>query len=264
MPQDMTPSLDHVKLGRLVTDMEHPSEHSHDPESQIPIQKSTRILHHYKESESDLKTDNFGAKLLSLLSLKRSKEMKTTINVTGDAVTSHGMNNYRDWFADIIQQENTRRWLEGAWGNCDDVYLMVEYQVIRNAHIAGQRTIGSTAAIDGSVPVSTAVGAATCMILPSDLVDFSFNALQERGNSAQMDFREEGESVFAVTYRKLDVKKRSSGKFNDKPLGPYMWKRYGPYLSHIRPRLKGLKVEEKYDLLEVKLELELDEDSESD
>lgn len=104
MPQNTTPSLKHVKLGRLVTDTEHPSEHSHDPKSQIAIQKSKRTLYQYKESESDSKADSYGAKLLNLLSLKRSHEMKTSIKVAGDAITSHRMDNYRDWFSDIIQQ----------------------------------------------------------------------------------------------------------------------------------------------------------------
>ena len=69
MPQNTIPSLEHVKLGRLITDKEYPSEDKHDPKSQIPIQESTRILYQYTESERDSKTDNFGAKLLSLFCL---------------------------------------------------------------------------------------------------------------------------------------------------------------------------------------------------
>ena len=88
-------------------------------------------------------------------------------------------------------------------------------------------------------------------MLPSDLVNPSFNALRERGNSAQVNFKERGESVFAVTYRKLKVKSRSNGEFKDKPLGPYRWKAYYPL------RLKG---KEPKDLVEV--ELELDEEPE--
>lgn len=132
---------------------------------------------------------------------------------------------------------------------------MVEYQVIRNAHIAGQRKAGSTAAVDGKIPVSTAVGAATCVILPSDLVDPSFNAVRERGGSARVDFKEKGESVFAVTYRKLKIKSRSSGEFKDKPLGPYRWKRYGTELASAETRTRSSLVKTD-DVLEVQLELD--------
>ena len=252
MPQHSSLHLDQISLGRFVIDRQYPSDDFYNPVSDIPVKTIVKKLNQCTESESDAEADGIGARLLSFLSFKRSEEMRKKVDVSSDVVTFYKMENYRAWFMDVIGREKNREWLESA-ANSEEVYLVVEYQTVLNARVKERREDGNQIEVRGQVPVSEALGAVSGMtMLPLNAFNPSFNASRARDASDRIDYREEGEAVFAVRYRKLKFKSRSSGDVKGMKLGPNIWKRYSAYLAE--PATD--------DFLEVELEKEEEEEGE--
>ena len=222
-----------ISLGRLVTDTEYPCQDFFDPQSDVPLQNSSKTYHQYQAAESDSKDSNIGAKLLQLLSLKRAREENTNIEINSERVTTHLLSNYRAWFADIIQQQSTRKWIENALKS-DKIYLVVGYHTALNPRVSESRNFSQTDAVNGTIPVSGAIAASTGVMLPSDVVDPAVEIRRLNGGAASQAFEDEGESVFAVMYRELKFKRHSSRQLREKPLGSNMWIKYSTFRSGTR------------------------------
>lgn len=220
MPQYTPLAIGEIKLGMLVTNPQYPYSGSLPLAEKKPIKHSSISLRTVIDDEQDSKASDLGARLLELLSFNRSKEKDLNIKITG-RVTSHRLNDYVDWFAEAIQDEETQKWIERK-SKSGGIYLAVEYQTVRNAQVSEEQTAKRAVSGTGKMPISTLIGTALCVILPSDAVDPSAGFSRQRDRAAKVDYEVEGESVFAVTYRLLKINEHASNV----ELSKTMWKRY--------------------------------------
>ena len=191
---------------------------------------------------------------MQLLSLKRAKKDNSNIEIISERVTTHLLSNYRAWFADIIQQEPTRKWIEDALTS-KKIYMVVDYHTMLNPRVSESRNSGQTDAINGSIPISVAVAAGIGVMLPSDVVDPTVDASRRKSGAASQRFEDEGESVFAVMYRELKFRRYSKRQLQGKPLGPNMWIKYSSFRGVTRGPVKSKEEEENLaDILEAELE----------
>jgi hypothetical protein len=188
--------FDSIKLGRFVTNVDHPNLRHHDPPcaeppKQIVSPRDSYIGLHQKRSSA-----SFGSALTSLISAWFSKRVKMQVRVTADKITTYTLDNSDGWFEDAVCIPATRTWIERTVDREDDIYMIVGFHAITNARITQDIVQGKDLRGQISLPVSAgfAVVGTLDHSVRGDLHDL---------DSSQSHFVALGDHVCAFQYRKM-------------------------------------------------------------
>ncbi|KAI0109670.1 hypothetical protein GGR51DRAFT_512373 [Nemania sp. FL0031] len=113
IPEQILLPLQSVKLGRFVTNFDHPHQNYHDPPgSQPSILLSNRTM--FTGEHLVAGGSNFGSVLASLVSAQFSKQAKLKISVTTEHVKTYTLDNSDSWFEKATRLPATQTWVERA------------------------------------------------------------------------------------------------------------------------------------------------------
>ena len=249
LPQTFLPRAS-VQLGRLVLNVQQP----HSDFLPIPVDPQDIIVKpadQFQGQDASTTTKEFGSSLCHLLSLTRSKQKGTVTRITTDRVTTYLLNNSGQWFREVVQNEDARKWIENANRRGDDIYLVAGFHTVLDAHVYETGVDRNTTTGSAALPVAEALTATGVFVPFGEVVDPSMTGRSEQQQGGQQSFVATGEQISAVQYRKIQFKWHTSRELHDKPLGPNRWKTYWT--------LRG----DDHDVVEVDLgnDLELEDDS---
>jgi hypothetical protein len=141
IPDDLL-SLNAVKLGRFLTNLDEPQDFYDDPslEGFANSSVSYSSLTDFKSEEKD-STGYFG--LNSLLSTIWSKNTETFVDIETEVSKVYKLDKSREWFKQAIKLEETRRWIYEAIEAGYRIYMVVGYKTITNAVIKRKKNLQS-------------------------------------------------------------------------------------------------------------------------
>jgi hypothetical protein len=195
--------LNSVRLGRFVINIDDPQQDYLDP---VCDQVAEVIIKHhleYNELQQTATDNNFTSVLTRLVSASRSKRSKLLTEVTTDQATTYQLGNSGLWFKNAVKLQPTRKWIEQAIDQGDDVYVVVGYHTLLDARIVESATMVSGFRAQLEVPVTASLGATGVVIPMGNIADPEISGHQQRCQGAQKQFVATGEQIFAVQYRKV-------------------------------------------------------------
>ena len=126
-----------------------------------------------------------------------------------------------------MKHEETRKWIERVIDEGEDIYVVIGYYTLVDAHIVEQTRGGSAYRVKAVLPVSAALAATGVLVPIGDLADPGVTAYHDRTKDEQRQFIAQGEQICAVQYRKVRHRWFASNKVdNAKLTKETMWKRY--------------------------------------
>ena len=256
LPQTFLP-LDSIRIGRLVLSVDEPQSNYLDivGDPEIIIKQ-----HENYTGQATSATDkSFASALTSLISTSRTRQKSSFTRITTTLVKTYQMTNSGTWFKRLLQVQETRKWIEQAYREVNDIYLVVGYHTMLDAQVIdGGATINE---IDGSVevPLGAALAAQGLVIPLGGVIDPKVAGQYKHSQGAQQQFIAPGEQICAVQYRKLRFNWFSSRDLNNAVLGPNQWKVYWSTRGHkqgvndvIEPELQDdLELEDDRQLREI-------------
>jgi hypothetical protein len=198
VPKPFLP-YDSIKLGRFVTNVEHPNLSHHDPPCAEPPKQVVSPRDSYVGEHRKSTGASFESALTSLMSAWFSKRAKTQVQVTADKITTYTLDNSDEWFEDAVRIPVTQTWIERAVDRGNNIYMIVGFHAITNARII--QDTAQTKDLGGQInlPVSAMVG-----VVPfGNIVDPSGRGKQHDLDSSLSHFVALGEQVCAFQYRKM-------------------------------------------------------------
>jgi len=202
LPQIFIP-VESIKLGRLVTSVDHPHQDYHDPEySPTPV-PTINIRAHYGGLGHGSRTTNFSAALTSLLSAGFSKRAKSRIRVETNLVRTYTLQNSTQWFEKAVSSEESRRWFERTIDQGDDIYFVVGFHTVTDAQIIYESAEGDEHRGRVRLPIGLAMNAAGVTAPLGDLVNPQVGAHQGSVEGFIEHFKAPGEQICAFQYRKV-------------------------------------------------------------
>ncbi|KIW89447.1 uncharacterized protein Z519_09603 [Cladophialophora bantiana CBS 173.52] len=225
IPQTFLP-VEAIKLGRIVLNVADPQSDFLDPISPMDIEVVVKSHSDFIGHDSKSLEKGFSSTLTRLVSISRSKQKKTLTSITADRVVTHQISNSGKWFNQALENEATRKWIEQANNQGDDVYLVVGYHTMFDAQVVEGGSLDAKMTAHISLPIAEALAAAGVVIPLGDMIDPSVGGHRQQQQGQQKRFVAAGEQICAVQYRKLRFKWYSSSKMDDPTLGPSKWKSY--------------------------------------
>ena len=202
--------LESVQLGRFVLNIDEPQSDYIDPACDTSADVITNPQFHYSAVQQSATNKDFTAKLARLASASRSKRNGVSTKVVSDRVTTYQLSNSGQWFKRAIIDEKLRRWIVEAIEQGDNIYMIVGYHTMFDAHVieGGNSTSDSSARLN--VPVTAALAATGAVTQISNIVDPSVGGGNKEEQRSKRQFLAVGEQICAIQYRKLRFKWYSS------------------------------------------------------
>jgi hypothetical protein len=202
LPQIFIP-VESIKLGRLVTSIDHPNQNYYDPAySSTPV-PTINIRAHYSGLGHASRTSNFSSALTSLLSAGFSKRAKSRVRVETNLVQTYTLQNSTQWFEKAVSSEESRRWFERTIDQGDDVYFIVGFHTIIDAQIIYESAEGNEHTGRLGLPVGLALNAAGVIAPLGDLADPQVGVRHGSVEGVIEHFKAPGEQICAFQYRKV-------------------------------------------------------------
>lgn len=241
-----------VSLGRFVVSIEDPHQDFHDPLHSTTLAIAEKLQKNFTGTYTSVRHHNASAEIATLLSASFSKRLKTSVQITTVQAKTYYLNNVGDWFQNAVRSRDTQRWIERVIDEGEDIYAIVAYHTLLDAHI--QESSGDSSADSGriGVPLSTALNASgVCM--PFVVGDPRLGGSRGGVVNEQGSWVASGEQVHAVQYRKVRWDWFSRKRVEEMKLAkrPF-WERYDR-LRSAEDEVEG----EEEDMIEVDLEDEL-------
>jgi hypothetical protein len=244
-----------VKLGRFVTNVNEPHRDYYDSNTSrnFSIVEKVEMEMDYDGVDTLTNHRNFAFELTSFLSSSFSRRAKTSIRITTGQVKTYYLDNNGQWFRNTVQSEDVRMWIERTIDEGEDIYVVVGYHTILDAHIAEQsgeqRDFGGKVVLPTSAAMA-AMAAAGVVVPFGNIADHGLAGASGRTEDQHRQFVARGERIIAVQYRKLRFRWFSSKNVVDKATlaKETQWKRYD------RPRYLQSDGE---DMVEVELDDDL-------
>ncbi|KAI1741793.1 hypothetical protein F4680DRAFT_415125 [Xylaria scruposa] len=202
VPEQTFLPLNSVKLGRFITNFEHPHQNYHDPSvTQPSILLSNRTMF----TGENLVASDYGFKstLTSLLSARFSKREKSKLYVTTEDFKTYTLDNSDSWFDEAVRLPATQSWAERAIDRGYEIYLIVGYHTTTNARLSQESAAEKGVGGHIELPVSLALNSAGVVAPLGDTIDPSATFDHQGVGRAQSRFVAPGEQVCAVEYRKV-------------------------------------------------------------
>ncbi|KAF7172190.1 hypothetical protein CNMCM5623_004430 [Aspergillus felis] len=235
-----------VKLGRFVTNVDEPHRDYYDPSLPLDSSCYEKVELNYDSVDTLVGHRRFYSELSSFLSSSISKSTKISLRITTEQAKTYYLGNNGQWFRDVAQLDDARKWIERTIDEGEDIYLVVGFHTILDAHIVEQSGEQSNSGGKLVVPITTALAASGVFIQPAIPVDPGLSGMRGRAEDQQRHFVAQGEQIVAVQYRKVRFKFFSSKDIDKATLAKKTrWERYD------RPRYLQSNDE---DMMEIELE----------
>jgi hypothetical protein len=202
LPQIFIP-VKSIKLGRLVTSVDHPYQDYHDPAYSPTPLPTINIRAHYGGLGHGSHTSNFSSALTSLLSAGYSKRTKSKVRIETNLVRTYTLQNSTQWFEKAVSSEETRRWFERAIDQGDDIYFVVGFHTVTDAQIIYESVEGNDHTGRLRLPVGLALNAAGVIAPLGDLADPQVDVHHGSVEGVIEHFKAPGEQICAFQYRKV-------------------------------------------------------------
>lgn len=192
-----------IKLGRFTVSIKQPHQEYHDPscasapEAIIALRNDYGGLHH-----SALNT-GFTTALTSLLSSGISKRAKTSIRIATDQVKTYTLGNSGKWFTEAMSLEETRKWVERAIDQDDDIYLVIGFHTITNARIVQESIQGREVGGQINLPIGLSLATVGAIAPLGNIVDPRVAGHRQLTEGGHIEFMAPGEQICALQYRKV-------------------------------------------------------------
>lgn len=248
LPQFFLPQTA-VKLGRFVTNVHEPHRYYHDPSPRSDFSVVEKVETNYDSIDTLAGHYNFVSDLTSFLSSSLSNTTKTSIRIRTKQVKTYYLDNNGQWFRDVVQLEDVRKWIERTIDEGEDIYVVVGFHTVLDARVGEQS--GEERGFGGKLvmPISTALAATGAVVPFGNLADPRLAGNNGRTEYQQRQFVAQGEQIIAVQYRKVRFRFLSSKSVGKATLAKETrWERYD------RPRYLQSDGE---DIVEVELEDDL-------
>ena len=203
-------ALDAIKLGRFVLDTDQPHQDYFDP----PLDSSPAAIKSEQINLTERHRDDIDAQTNALLDplagascLKHDHNLNTIATAQS---TVHQLANSRDWFHTAIREEETRKWIEKAIMEGEKIYLIVGYEIVRDAWLNKAQSSLKKRTVNLQAPLSAAL-ATIGVVLPLGVsADPRINQFMAESHFAGESHVAPGEQVSAVQDRKVKFKGFSS------------------------------------------------------
>jgi hypothetical protein len=226
LPQFLLP-LAAVNLGRFVISIDEPHIDYHDPLCDMRSDVTGKVQTKYDSTNSSVDDRSFASQLTSFLSSTFSKRAATSVRITSDQVNTYFLNNTGKWFEAAVEHEETRKWIERMIDEGEDIYVVIGYYTLVDAHIVEQTGGRGAFGVKAILPVSAALTAIGVVIPFGGLTNPGVEAYHGRMEDEQRQFIAQGEQICAVQYRKVRHSWFASNKVDKtKLVKETLWKRY--------------------------------------
>lgn len=208
---DLLLPQDSVKLGRFITNIDHPHQGYHDPswtEAPEPIITLREGFIGLNSKENDI---GFTTALTSLLSVGFARRAKVEVEITVDHVRTYVLNNSDEWFVKATDFLATKTWIERQVDRDNDMFMIVGFHTVTNARIAQQIVSGTNTHGKTHVPTSLSLAALGPL---GSVFKPSMQASNYRTNNVRTNFTAPGEQICALQYRKVQHRWLSSKTFD--------------------------------------------------
>lgn len=192
-----------VKLGRFITNIDHPHQGYHDPNYARTPKPAISSRESYIGLNHESSNANFGAALTSLISAGFSRRAKTQVAVMTDCVRTYSLDNSDEWFTEAMAMLGTRTWIERTVDRGYDIYMIVGFHTVTNARIAHKFAHERDAGGQINVPVSLTLAAVGAMAPLGNIIDPSVGGNSQSDDNTQAFFKAPGEQICAFQYRKV-------------------------------------------------------------
>ena len=194
-----------VKLGRFITNIDHPDQNYHDPPAtQIPgaLTSPLEALSGYTCKENSA---GFSSVLSNSLSPELSKQLNARVKIKGERVNTYVLDNPEEWFNQAMAALGTQQWIERQIDSDNRIFMIVGFSTITNARIT--HVIGRGHSTSGRVEIpdiSTAVAGLPIVFIEG--IEPSVGEDWNRSQNIQICFTAPGEYICALQYRKVQHK----------------------------------------------------------
>ena len=214
---------DAVKLGRFVLNTDQPHQDYFDPSLEHPPENLTSSQVDLVEFRKDNAKAQGSVSLDPVADVSRDKHNQNQRAIGTANSTIHQLGNSRDWFRTALQELETRKWFEKAILEGEDIYLIVGYQIVRDAVLSKEQSSSNGYA----AKLRVAPGhAAPGIVLPFGVS--AGPAISESATESHLaggGYVAPGEQISAVQYRKIKFKWYSSRNLDKAQLEKKsMWK----------------------------------------
>lgn len=255
LPQFLLPPSA-IQLGRFVTNVDEPHRDYLDPKPIKDFRVIEKVAKQYDSADSLIAQHKFVSDLTAFLSSTASRRTNASIHINTKEVKTYYLDNNGQWFREIVKSEDVRKWIERVIDEGEDIYVVVGYHTILDAHIAEQSREQKLLNGNVALPVSSALLASGAIVPFGDLADPRLAGSSGRAESLQRQFVAQGEQIIAVQYRKIRFRFLSSKSIDKATLAKEpRWERYD------RPRYLQSDME---DMVVVALEDDLSLEGERD
>lgn len=191
--------LDSVKLGRLVYNAKCAHQDFLDPFENRPAETDSveSVQEDFSETRKFSKTSKLRPYLSLALSACYQKQEDSSATLSAPLVTTYELKNSGAWFTNACTQTSTQRFLEEAFDNRLNVYLIVGFRVVHKASMvksAAKRRAGNAR---GNIPVPAGVGGT---VAPG------VEGCRATQNGQELNYKAAGDQVFAILYRKVKLR----------------------------------------------------------
>ncbi|CEJ88320.1 hypothetical protein VHEMI04685 [[Torrubiella] hemipterigena] len=201
IPLPMYPSIECIKLGRFVTNMEHPHENYYDAKPLQP--KVIQAGFSYTSETKQTTNADFRVSVLNTISTSLSKQVHKKLQIKPVQGTTYCIDNSEEWFHQAILNPKAKQWLERCGLDGKRMYLIVGYQTFLDPCLiqesGGQGNYGSE--IDPVKALSTAVAGPLASASASTLVTIHGERNGEHWSAARLSAS--GERVSSIQYRTI-------------------------------------------------------------
>jgi len=184
-----------VKLGRLVLNSKAPLDDFYD-QPEIP-EALCQEQQNFEQIQKNSKYSRLRARIARLFYLNQENRQEDAAYLTGSKAKTYTLENSGAWFKEACKTVETRKWLEAAITEGSDVYLVIGYHTIFDAHshvregvTVRQETRGANAG--------------------GEQAEAGFDTTRNAATKVQRTHVTLGEQIYAVQYRKLAFKAFSS------------------------------------------------------
>ncbi|KAH7232459.1 hypothetical protein B0J15DRAFT_530261 [Fusarium solani] len=212
-----------VKLGRFITNIDHPHQSYHDPIYARTPEPAISSRESYVGLKHESSNASFRSALTSLLSAGFSRRAKTQVKVMADCVRTYALDNSDEWFTEAMAMLGTRTWIEKAVDRGYDIYMIVGFHTVMNARIAHKFVHGRDAGGQINVPVGLTLAAVGAIAPLGDIIDPSVGGNSQSVDNAQAFFMAPGEQICAFQYRKVRHRWFSSNSIETLRLSKSPW-----------------------------------------
>jgi hypothetical protein len=208
-PQFFLP-LTSIKLGRFVTSVIHPHQDYHDAPLPNPPTPIITLRENYTGLQNEGTRSNLSTALTSLLSSAFSKRAHGRTRITTTQVKTYTLENSSQLFQEALEIESTRKWIEKAIDDGDDIYFIVGFHTVVDARIVIESSKAQDIGGRVGIPVDLSLAAVGAIVPFGHLVSPHVDGQYANADSLYAQFLAPGEQICAFQYRKVSFRWLSS------------------------------------------------------